>query len=123
VEIYNRWQSHLNIPIYQVYGSTEVGHVCYSRIDKKPKPGTIGLPLGSRECMIVDPATLDPVNQGESGELLVASPHTLKGYWNKPEETQRTCVDSSTVKFSAAWAISCARMRTANSITRNAAPT
>ena len=93
VEIFNRWQTHLNIPIYQVYGSTEVGHVCYSRIDKAPKPGTIGLPLGSRECVIVDPATLEQVDQGDSGELLVASPYTLKGYWKKPEETERTCVE------------------------------
>jgi len=92
VEMYNRWEAHFNIPIYQVYGSTEVGHVCYSRIDKKPKPGTIGLPLRSRECMIVNPATLEPVPSGESGELLVYSPHTIKGYWNKPDETGRTCV-------------------------------
>ena len=92
-EIYNRWEKHFGVPIYQVYGSTEVGHVCYSRIDKIPKPGTIGLPLGSRECVIVDPATLEPVPCGESGELLVSSPYTLKGYWNKPEETDRTCVE------------------------------
>ena len=92
-EIFNRWETHLNIPIYQVYGSTEVGHVCYSRIDKAPKPGTIGLPLGSRECVVVDPATLEPVDQGDSGELLVASPYTLKGYWNKPEETEKSCVE------------------------------
>lgn len=92
VEIYNRWESHFHVPIYQVYGSTEVGHVCYSRIDKKPKPGTIGLPLKSRECIIVNPATLEPVSPGESGELLVSSPYTLKGYWNRPDETARTCV-------------------------------
>jgi hypothetical protein len=52
----------------------------------------IGLPLRSRECMIVNPATLEPVPSGESGELLVYSPHTIKGYWNKPDETGRTCV-------------------------------
>jgi long-chain acyl-CoA synthetase len=93
VEIYNRWEKYFGVPIYQVYGSTEVGHVCYSRIDKTPKPGTIGLPLGSRECVIVDPATLEPVGTGESGELLVSSPYTIKGYWNKPEETEKTCVE------------------------------
>jgi long-chain acyl-CoA synthetase len=92
-EIFNRWKELFNVPIYQVYGSTEVGHVCYSRIDDNPKPGTIGLPLGSRECVIVDPSTMEPVTQGESGELLVSSPYTLKGYWNKPEETERTCVE------------------------------
>lgn len=93
VEVFNRWQKRLDIPIYQVYGSTEVGHVCYSRIGESPKPGTIGLPLNSRECVIVDPATLEPVAPGESGELLVSSPYTLKGYWNKPEETEKVCVE------------------------------
>ena len=92
-EIYNRWEEHFHIPIYQVYGSTEVGHVCYSRIDKKPKPGTIGLPLKSRECRVVNPETLTPVASGETGELLVYSPYTMKGYWNKPEETNRACVE------------------------------
>jgi long-chain acyl-CoA synthetase len=91
-EISKRWEERFNIPIYQVYGSTEVGHVCYSRIDKKPKPGTIGLPLKSRECIVVNPATLEPVATGESGELLVSSPYTIKGYWNKPDETERSCV-------------------------------
>ena len=92
-EIYNRWKEHFEIPIYQVYGSTEVGHVCYSRMEGEPKPGTIGLPLDSRECVIVDPSTLAPVATGESGELLVSSPYTPKGSWNKPEETARTCVE------------------------------
>jgi long-chain acyl-CoA synthetase len=93
MEVFNRWQKRFKLPIYQVYGSTEVGHVCYSRIGEAPKPGTIGLPLSSRECVIVDPATLEPVAPGESGELLVSSPYTLKGYWNKPEETESVCVE------------------------------
>jgi long-chain acyl-CoA synthetase len=91
-EIYNRWQRHLQIPIYQVYGSTEAGHVCYSRIDRAPKPGTIGLPLKSRHCIVVNPETLEPVPPGKGGELLVTSPYNLKSYWKKPEETARTFV-------------------------------
>ncbi|MCP4688934.1 MAG: long-chain fatty acid--CoA ligase [Desulfobacterales bacterium] len=93
IEVYKRWRDHFHIPIYQVYGSTEVGHVCYSRIKENPKRGAIGLPLPSRECLVVDPATLEPTPCGESGELLVTSPYTLKGYWNKPDETERTNVE------------------------------
>jgi long-chain acyl-CoA synthetase len=93
LEVYNRWRERFGIPIYQVYGSTEAGHVCYSRIDRDPRPGTIGLPLGSRECMVVDPATLEPVPPGESGELVVSSPYIIKQYWNKPEETRRMFVE------------------------------
>ena len=91
-EIYNRWLRHVGIPIHQVYGSTEVGHVSYSRLDAPPRPGTIGLPLTSRQCLVVDPATLEPVAAGNSGELLVTSPWTIKEYWHKPEETGATFV-------------------------------
>ena len=93
MEVFNRWQQRFGIPIYQVYGSTEIGHVTYSRIDGKPRPTSIGLPLKSRECMVVDPTTLKPVAPNEIGELLVTSPYTLMEYWNKPEETERAYVE------------------------------
>jgi long-chain acyl-CoA synthetase len=87
LEVFNRWKVRMGVPIYQVYGSTEAGHVTYSRIGKEPKPNTIGEPLKSRRCMLVDLETLSPVNPGEIGELLVTSPYTVKEYWNKPDET------------------------------------
>jgi len=92
-EVFNRWRERFGVPIYQVYGSTEAGHVTYSRIDKDPKANTIGLPIKSRECIVVDPETLKPVPPGESGELLVTSPYTVKEYWNKPEETEYSYVE------------------------------
>ncbi|MFZ0131335.1 MAG: AMP-binding protein [Desulfobacterales bacterium] len=91
-EVKVRWHERCGVPIYQVYGSTEVGHVTYSKIGEEPSPRAIGFPLKSRECMIVDPETLEPVPEGRSGELLVTSPHTLKQYYNKPQETQATFV-------------------------------
>ena len=93
LEVYKRWQERFGVPIYQVYGSTEAGHVTYSRINENVKPNTLGLPLKSRECIVVDPETLKPVPVGEIGELLVTSPYTVKEYWNKLEETKRSYVD------------------------------
>jgi long-chain acyl-CoA synthetase len=92
-EVKLRWRERCGVPIYQVYGSTEVGHVAYSRIGQEPSPRAIGFPLKSRQCLIVDPETLAPVASGESGELLVTSPYTLKHYFDKPEETRRTFVE------------------------------
>ncbi|MCD6307126.1 MAG: AMP-binding protein [Deltaproteobacteria bacterium] len=92
LEVFKRWKAYTGFPIYQVYGSTEAGHVTYSRIDRELKPGGIGLPLKSRECIVVDPETLEKLPQGESGELLVTSPYTVKQYWNKPDETARSYV-------------------------------
>jgi len=93
MEVSKRWKELFGIPIYQVYGSTEAGHVTYSRIGEEPKGSSIGLPLKSRECLLVVPETLEPVPPGESGELLVTSPYTLKEYWKKPDETERSYVE------------------------------
>jgi len=93
LEVFKRWKAYTGFPIYQVYGSTEAGHVTYSRIERELKPGGIGLPLKSRECIVVDPETLQKAPQGESGELLVTSPYTVKQYWNKPDETARSYVE------------------------------
>jgi long-chain acyl-CoA synthetase len=92
-EVRQRWRERCGVPIYQVYGSTEAGHVAYSRIGEEPSPRAIGFPLKSRQCRVVDPETLQPVAEGESGELLVTSPFTLKHYLDKPEETRRTFVE------------------------------
>jgi len=93
IEVFKRWKEHLGIPIYQVYGSTEAGHVTYSRLNKEPELQSIGLPLRTRQCKVVDPDTLEPVPTGEVGELVVTSEYTVKHYWNKPEETSRSYVD------------------------------
>ncbi|MFO7707191.1 MAG: AMP-binding protein [Desulfobacterales bacterium] len=92
-EVKQRWRERCGTPVYQVYGSTEAGHVAYSRIGEEPSPRAIGYPLKSRSCLIVNPETLAPVVPGESGELLVTSDYTLKEYYNKPEETRRTFVE------------------------------
>ena len=93
IEVFKRWKEHLGVSIYQVYGSTEAGHVTYSRLDREPELSSIGLPLKTRECKVVDPDTLEPVPTGETGELMVTSDYTVKHYWNKPEETSRSYVD------------------------------
>lgn len=93
IEVFKRWKEYLGISIYQVYGSTEAGHVTYSRLGQEPQLSSIGHPLKTRQCKVVDPDTLEPVPPGETGELLVTSDYTVKHYWNKPEETRRSYVE------------------------------
>jgi len=93
VEVFRRWKDLLGLNIYQVYGSTEAGHVTYSRLNKAPELMSIGLPLKSRRCRVVDPESLEPVSTGETGELVVTSDYTVKNYWNNPEETRHSYVE------------------------------
>ncbi|MFC1836219.1 class I adenylate-forming enzyme family protein [Thermodesulfobacteriota bacterium] len=92
-EVLVRWKERVGVPIFQVYGSTEAGHVTYSRLDAgEPPPMAIGVPLPSRRTMVVNPDTLEPVPDGEVGELLVTSDHSMKSYMNKPDETKAAFV-------------------------------
>ncbi|OPY04331.1 MAG: Long-chain-fatty-acid--CoA ligase [Syntrophorhabdus sp. PtaB.Bin184] len=92
VEVFKTWQEKYSIPLYQVYGSTEIGHVTYSLLNQEPSPTVIGTPLKTRKSIVVDRDTLEKLPPGELGELLVTSPYTLKEYLNKPEETEYSYV-------------------------------
>ena len=92
-EVFNRWEELVGSPIYQVYGSTEVGHVAYTRPDVEPKADVIGHVLPSFRVQITDPETLEPVALGEVGELWVTADFNIKSYWNKPDETALSFVD------------------------------
>ncbi|WP_344889275.1 class I adenylate-forming enzyme family protein [Actinomadura meridiana] len=72
------------------YGQTEA-----KRITVMPggmasdKPGSVGLPLRGTRLRIRrgDGSTADP---GEVGEITVAGPNVMVGYWRDPESTART---------------------------------
>src|SRR4030066_1961555 len=93
IEVSKRWKELFGLNIYQVYGSTEAGHVTYSRLNTDPGVMAIGLPLKTRQCKVVDPDRLESVPVGEIGELVVTSDYTVKSYLNKPEETSRFYVE------------------------------
>jgi long-chain acyl-CoA synthetase len=71
------------------YGLTETSPVTHiNPIYGKRKFGSIGLPIPDTDCKIVD--LDDPekeVPPGQEGELCIAGPQVMKGYWNRPEET------------------------------------
>ncbi|MBW2066458.1 MAG: AMP-binding protein [Deltaproteobacteria bacterium] len=94
VEIGRRWREKFGKPIYQGYGATETcGGVsmCPVGIDNPPK--SVGRILKSKTIKIVDPVTLEPVESGKEGELLVSSDPMVTSYLNKPEETSESFIE------------------------------
>ncbi len=71
------------------YGLSEASPVTHSTPSLgRRKPGSIGLPLSDTDIKIVDLETgLREVPIGETGELCIAGPQVMKGYWNRPDET------------------------------------
>ena len=81
------------VQVYEGYGLTETAPTLTSnRMGGTPRPGSIGLPLPEVELRLVDEDGND-VELGDPGEIVVRGPNVFKGYWNRPEETERAFRD------------------------------
>lgn len=78
------------VDIAEGYGLSEASPVTHCNpIDRPSRPGSIGLPFPDTDCVIMDLETgTKPLPPGEIGELCIRGPQVMKGYWNKPEETE-----------------------------------
>jgi long-chain acyl-CoA synthetase len=84
-----RWQAATGIAITEGYGMTESAPVASVNPLNGGKIGTIGLPVPSTEMRIVDEND-NPLPQGETGEIQIRGPQVMKGYYNRPDETEKT---------------------------------
>ncbi len=95
-EVTRRFEAATNSIIIEGYGLTEASPVTHANpLDKElRKVGSIGLPMPSTYCKIVD---LDnpskELSVGEVGELAVKGPQVMKGYHNRPDETAAVLTD------------------------------
>ena len=84
----------MGIDVHQVYGMTETcGPACLTSPESAlAKVGSTGKAFMHTEVRVVDAAGGD-VAVGEPGEVLIAGPHIMKEYWNRPDATAETLVD------------------------------
>jgi long-chain acyl-CoA synthetase len=100
VEVGKRWQEKFGKVIYQGYGATETcGGVAMCPVDITNPSKSVGRVVASKRIKLVDPNTLEPVKQGEPGELLVNSDLMVQSYLNKPEETTASFVEIEGRKY------------------------
>jgi long-chain acyl-CoA synthetase len=84
-----RWQKLTGTPLLEAYGLTETSPaVCINPLNLKEYNGAIGLPVPSTEVSVQDDAG-NILPQGETGELCVRGPQVMKGYWQRPDETDK----------------------------------
>jgi long-chain acyl-CoA synthetase len=86
------WKKVTKCDIAEGFGMTETSPVVSFNPPGYIKLGTIGLPVASTNCKVID----DNGNElplGEAGELCVKGPQVMKGYWQRPEATAET-IDS-----------------------------
>jgi long-chain acyl-CoA synthetase len=87
MEISNKFYANYGKPVLEGYGLTEASPVVSFNPRYRPKATTIGTRFFNVEVKIVDENdNILPINT--NGELCVKGPTVMKGYWNKPEETE-----------------------------------
>jgi long-chain acyl-CoA synthetase len=89
VAVKERFEALSGSTVVEGYGLTEASPVCFCNpFEGENRTGTIGLPLPGVRAEIrrlEDPTRALP--PGEKGELCLAGPNVMTGYWNRPEDT------------------------------------
>jgi long-chain acyl-CoA synthetase len=82
-----RWLKVVGVPLLQAYGLTETSPAAtINPLDMHEFNGAIGLPISSTEVSIRDDVGSE-VPQGQIGEICIRGPQVMKGYWQRPDET------------------------------------
>ena len=84
-----KWEESVGSSVVEGYGLTEASPVLtFNPFGAKVKRGSIGIPLPGTDIRCFD-KNFKEVPQGEAGELCAKGPQVMKGYWNRPEETEK----------------------------------
>ncbi|TFF89747.1 MAG: long-chain fatty acid--CoA ligase, partial [Promethearchaeota archaeon] len=94
-EVMKEFEERTGAIILEGFGMTESSPVTHTNPFKgERKIGSVGMPIPDTEVKIVK---IDDYTQtvplGEAGEIMIKGPQVMKGYWNKPEETDNQIKD------------------------------
>lgn len=83
------WKKITGTNIIEGYGLSETSPVATANPPSSMEfSGTIGIPLPLTEVAILDDDG-NEVALGEQGEISIRGPQVMKGYWNRPDETEK----------------------------------
>jgi len=85
-----QWQQVTGKPLIEAFGLTETSPAaCINPPQTEGFNGSIGLPISSTEVSIRDEDN-NELALNEVGELCIKGPQVMAGYWQRPEETEKT---------------------------------
>jgi len=89
IEIIKGMKEKYNIPILEGYGLSETSPVAtFNHLHKERKPGSVGTPVWGVDVKIVN-ADDEELPAEEVGEIAIRGHNVMKGYYNKPDATEK----------------------------------
>jgi long-chain acyl-CoA synthetase len=93
VELIRAFEDKFGCAILEGYGLSETSPVAsFNHPDKERKPGSIGTPIEGVEMQVWDDDG-NEVPQGEVGEIVIRGHNVMKGYWGRPEATEKAITE------------------------------
>jgi len=94
-ELERRW----GLRFVEGYGLSETIAPTHLNPPDRPKPQCLGIPIHDTESRIVDPETLVELGPDAVGEIVVAGPQIMRGYWRQPEATAEAFFERDGLRF------------------------
>jgi acyl-CoA synthetase (AMP-forming)/AMP-acid ligase II len=99
IDVARRVAQTYEVEVVQGYGMTEASPVTHITLLGRDKPGTVGPPVADTRQKVVDLVSGEELPIGEVGELLIAGPQVMEGYFEKPDATAETIVEDDTGRW------------------------
>lgn len=95
VEVQQKFEEVTGGRLVEGYGLTESSPVTHANFiwGQENVKGSIGVPWPDTDAKIVSAETGEEAPYGQIGEIAVKGPQVMKGYWNRPEDTEETLKD------------------------------
>ncbi|WP_417514952.1 AMP-binding protein [Marinobacter sp.] len=91
------WERVTGCAISEGYGMTETSPVVTFNPRSAIQLGTIGLPVPSTQVKTIDDEGKETA-LGAPGELCVKGPQVMRGYWQRPEDTQKSFTEDGYIQ-------------------------
>ena len=81
------------------YGMSETMAATHINPMHRPKRQCLGIPVFDVDARVIDPDTLREMPPGQSGEIVVAGPQLMRGYWNDAPATDKAFIEIDGRRF------------------------
>ncbi len=93
------WKNRTGTDICEGYGLSETCATSHINPHKRMKTGSFGVPATNVLAAVISTETGAVVPPGEIGELILAGPNVMQGYWNNAAETARAFIEIGGVRW------------------------
>ncbi|MGG0663744.1 AMP-binding protein [Viridibacillus arvi] len=95
IEVQDKFEKITGGKLVEGYGLTETSPVTHCNFiwHNERVKGSVGVPWPNTDAAILQVDSTEPLPIGEIGEIAVKGPQVMKGYWNRPEDTEMAMRD------------------------------